>query len=100
MDSNINQSGFSRFNELVARHIFELEQANPLPGSGERRLLNHLQALKSDSLASSSATEVANNVKGLAHFAVDSMEWRSQLSDRVEEILSFYAALFKAENRK
>ena len=100
MVTYITQSGFSRFTELVARHVFDLEQANPLPGSGERYLLNHLQTLKSNVLASSSAKEVANSVKGLAHFAVDSMEWNSKLNDHVEEILSFHAELLKAENRK
>lgn|SRR5574343_598669 len=100
MVSSLTQSGFSRFSELVARHVRELEQSNPLPDSGERYLLNLLQNLKSNVLSSTSAREVENSVKGLAHFAVDSMEWKSQLNERVEEILSFHAALLKAESRE
>ena len=100
MVTSLTQSGFSRFSELVARHVLELEQSNPLPGSVERYLLNQLQNLKGNVFSSSSAREVANSVNSLAHFAVDSMEWESQLTKRVEEILSFHAALLKAETRK
>ena len=100
MVSSITQSDFSRFSELVACLVLELEQSNPLPGSVERYLLNHLQNLKGNVLSSSSAREIANCVNSLAHFVVDSMEWKSQLSERVEEILSFHAALLKAETRK
>jgi hypothetical protein len=95
-----SQSSFTRFAEVIARHVAELEQTNPLPGSAEKYLLNHLQALNRNVLSSSSAREVANSVKGLAHFAVDSLEWNGVLGNRVDEILSFHAALLKAESRK
>jgi hypothetical protein len=100
MTSAITQSGFSRFAEIVARHVTELEHSNPAHGSGEWYLLNHLQDLNKNVSSSSSAREVANCVKSLAHYAVDSMEWDGQLDKRVDEILSLHAALLKAELRK
>ena len=101
MTTALPQSGFSRFAEIVARHVRELEQANPQPGSAEKYLLNYLQELNKNVLSSSSAREVANCVRSLAHFAVDSL-WNSQYSQlekRVDEILTFHAALLKAEGR-
>lgn len=91
---------FERFTALVARHIGEMEREAPAHGSKEWYLLNHLRHLSQNASSSSSAREVANSVKSLAHFAVDSLDWNGVTEKRVDEILSFHSALLKAELKK
>jgi len=91
---------FKRFTAIVGRHIVELERNAPAHGSEEWYLLNHLRHLFQNASSSTSAREVANSVKSLAHFAVDSLDWNGINAKRVDEILSFHSSLLKAELKK
>jgi hypothetical protein len=89
-------ASYKTFVCLIDDYLSELKSANPARESKDWYLLNHLNKLSSNCHGSNSAKEVSNGVKGLMHFAVDSLDWNSDLASKVNNIYEYHAGLIKA----
>ncbi|GHB74168.1 hypothetical protein GCM10008107_24410 [Psychrosphaera saromensis] len=74
----------------------ELKSTNPAQESKSWYLVNHLSKLSYNCHSSTSAKEVNNSVKSLLRFAVDSLDWNSELSNKVNSLAEYHASLIKA----
>jgi len=92
-------ANFTDFVELIDKHCEEIANSDCVKGSIEDYCLNHLRKLSSNSHSSESASDVSNSVKSITRFASDSVEWNSDLMNRVTEIAEFHSALIKSEAR-
>ena len=89
-------ASFIKFVALVDETLNNLKAENPETQSKEWCVINHLSKLSSNCHTSNSAKEVKNSVKALTRFAVDSLEWSSELSNKICHISKYHADLMKA----
>jgi len=89
-------ASYKSFVCLIDDYLSEVKSTDPARESKGWYLVNHLNKLSSNCHASNSAVEVSNSVKSLMHFAVDSLDWNSDLSSKVNSIVEYHAGLIKA----
>jgi hypothetical protein len=89
-------ASYKSFVCLIDDYLSEIKSTNPARESKDWYLVNHLNKLSSNCHKSNSAKEVSNSVKALMHFAVDSLDWNSDLVVKVNSIAEYHAGLIKA----
>lgn len=92
-------ANFTDLVDLIDKHCEEIANSDYAKGSVEDYCLNHLRKLSSNSHSSENASDVSNSVKSLTRFASDSVEWDSELMNRVTEIAEYHSSLVKSEAR-
>jgi hypothetical protein len=91
------QPSFSHLVELIDRHVLDLSQGNLDHDNDVWYLLNHLRKVQENAHSSASAKAIAQSVKSLTRFAIDSLEWDGDLIQRVKEIEALHALLLRHE---
>ncbi|MCT8985388.1 hypothetical protein [Shewanella phaeophyticola] len=89
-------ASFKSFVCEIDNFLHELKATNPVRDSKSWYLVNHLSKLSYNCHSSTSAKEVNNSVKSLLRFAVDSLDWDSELSNKVNRLAEYHASLIKA----
>ena len=92
----MSMASYKSFVCLIDDCLSEIKSTNPARESKGWYLVNHLNKLSSNCHQSNSAKEVSNSVKALMHFAVDSLDWNSELANKVNGIADYHAGLIKA----
>jgi len=88
-------ASYKEFVAIVDDLLGEIKSANPSRDSQEWYLSNHLSKLADNCNRSSNASEVSNSVKSLVRFATDSLDWNSEISNKVIQISEYHSGLIK-----
>ena len=84
------QAQFDDFRDLVTHHVRELEAEDPAFQSTPWYFLRYLKRVSTTAAEASHAREVENSIRALIRFYVDSVDEKSPLQLRFEQVLEYH----------
>ena len=88
-------ASYKEFVAVVDDVFSEIKSTNPSRDTLEWYLKNYLSKLAENCHRSSNASEVSNSINSLVRFSTDSLDWDSEISDRVIQISEYHSGLIK-----
>ena len=90
---------FDEFRLVVAKHVKELTNAGLIDQSTDWYCLKYLRRVQRRINQSSSPRDVENTIRALIRFYLDSIDEKSPLGDRCQEVLYYHRRALRLEKR-